>query len=524
MSGIAGFGSNNSNYEGFNAQSKELSNDLSKIEISDIDDSLDSNQTVGAFKKEVSGQLKLSEDKIEIISGKSGLTARDTVSKKEIPIEFKDKLDLSKIAKASARSSNLVLINLGDEKNDKQVKLPNYPDGLTREQSIDRFKNDLARELKADLKDIQIFTADNEIVATKKGSPEKFIIKFQDPDDQKKFTAYTDESYSRRLLDFGDKKHQGEIHTGFGTNLSDPKHGTTINTGFTYSYGIGDHQRVIVSGEAAQNPSQPFSAKTLQRGEIIYQNSDIPILGDYSQLSLKYEGGGFKVSGKSEAINLMASDYGKKKLNEVKSGDPTAILQVAGAVAVVGGALYLAKDKLKERVEFDIPLKSNVYRSADGVNTVGAFVAPSIGVGGHHLDVSMHKLGVDAQQNVGSGQVFRERIMYDTKEKSVETEVNVNYNNLYVRAYDKYSTENKELNRAEVNVGYNQIINDKTNAYYSLNQGFDSNFKPVNTYVGAGVSYRPDNNWTVNAGLNASLPNMSAKPSIGAGASISYRF
>lgn len=520
MSGISNFGSGTNNYDGISPKAKPVS----KIEIPDIDNSLDTKQTVEAFKKEVSGQLSLSEDKIEILPGKSGLKARDTVSNREIPIEFKDQVDFSKIARASAKSSAITMISLGDEKNDKEIKLPNYPDGLTREQAIDRFKNDLSRELKTEPKNIEVFVADNEIVARKKGSDEKFIVSFQDSSDQQKFNGFTSESFSRRLVDFGVKRNEGEIHSGFNTNLSDPKHQSNINTGFTYSRGIGDGQRIIVSAETSQNPSQPFSTKTLQRAEIIYQNYDVPFLGDYAQIGMKYENGGVNFSGKSDAIDIMASDFSKRKLQELKDKDPVAIAEVAGGVALAAGALYVAKDKLKDRHEFDIPLKSTVYRSGDGINTVGVIAAPTIGVGGHQLDVSMHKFGLDAQQNVKSGQNFREKMVYDVKEKSLETEVNVNYDNLYVRAYDKYSTDNKDLNRAELNVGYNQILNDKTNVYYSLNQGFDKNFKPVNTYAGVGVSYRPDNHWTMNAGINASLPEMSAKPSVGVGASIGYRF
>lgn len=518
MSGISSFLSSGSKYDGVKPKDKPVS----KIEIPDIDNSLDTKQTVEAFKKEVSGQLGLSEDKIEILSGKSGLKAKDTVTNREIPIDFKDQVDFSKVAKASVKSSALTMISLGDEKNDKEIKLPNYPNGLTREQAIDRFKNDLSRELGTDKKNIEVFSADNEIVARKKGSDEKFIVKFEDQSDQQKFNGFTNESFSRRLVDFGDKKQQGEIHTGFNTNFSDPKHQSTINTGFTYSYGIGDHQRVIVSAEAAQNPSQPFSVNTLQRGELIYQNSDIPILGDYAQVGLKYDNGKIRLNASSDAIDVMANDFSKRKVQELKDRDPKAIAQVAGGIAVAAGALYLAKEYLPERKEFDIPLKAKVY--GNGTNKVNAIVAPTLGVGGHQLDVSMHKFGVEAEQNIASGQHFRERAVYDVKEKSLESEININYDNLYVRAYDKYSVDNKDLNRAEINVGYNQIVNDKTNVYYSLNQGFDKNFKPVNTYVGVGVSYRPDEHWTMNAGINASLPDMSSKTSIGAGASIGYRF
>ena len=60
---------------------------------------------------------------------------------KPISIQFEDKADLSRISKMSAHSSAPVMSLFGDEQNNRVIKIPNYPNGFTKEQDLDRFKN-----------------------------------------------------------------------------------------------------------------------------------------------------------------------------------------------------------------------------------------------------------------------------------------------------------------------------------------------------------------------------------------------
>lgn len=518
MTGI----NNNLNFGANNFGALEEKPKKNKVEIPDIDNSLSKDQTIAFFKDEVVKQLDVPQDKVEIFSGKSGIRAKNLVTGSTLPVEFLDKRDSAELSKYSAKSSSPLIINFGDDLNSKEVVLPNYPTGLTREQDIERFKNDIARELKTEQKYVEVFMAGDQLVAKKRGSEDQYIVKFKDPVDQNRFNDYAKETASRRLADFGIKKHEGEVRAGFNTNVRDPKNGTTFNTGFTYGTYIGDHQRVIVDVNAAQNPTQPFSANTLQNFTLTYQNLDVPFLGDYGQVSLKYNNGKFDVGGKSDAIDIMASDFGKRKLNELKEGDPMAIAQTAAVAGLVVGGLYVAKDKLKETHELDLPIKAKVYNN--GIHRVKAIVAPTIEVGGGHLGVSMHKLGAEAEQNIASGKYIKEKVIYDFKDKSLETEIQGNYDNFYGRVYNKTSMgENKSEDKSTISMGYNQILSEKTSINYSLNQELNRDFKPTNSYAGVGVSYRPDRNWTINAGVNVSK-TPDSETGIGAGASISYRF
>ncbi|MFN4151164.1 MAG: hypothetical protein ACK4IX_09485 [Candidatus Sericytochromatia bacterium] len=494
-----------------------------KVEIPDIDNSLSKEESIGIFKDEVTKQLEVPQDKIEILSSKSGLKARDISSGKTLPIEFADKTDSVSLSKYSAKSSSPMIISFGDDLNTKEITLPNYPTGLTREQDIERFKNDISRELKTEQKNIEVFMAGDQIVAKKKGSEDQYIVKFKDPVDQNRFNDYSKETASKRLADFGIKKHEAEIRTGFNTNLRDPKNGSSISTGFTYGTYIGENQRIIVDANVAQNPSQPISMNSLQNFSLTYQNLDVPFLGDYGQVTLKYDNGKFDVGGKSDAIDVMASGFAKRKVAELKDGDPMAIAQVAGVAALAVGGLYVAKDQLKETHELDLPIKAKVY--ANGAHRVKAIVAPTIEVGGGHLGVSMSKVGAEVEHNIASGKYVKERVIYDFKDKSLEGEVNVHWDNFYGRAYNKTTMgENKEQDRSTLTMGYNQILSEKTSINYSMNQEFNRDFKPTHSYAGVGVSYRPDRHWTLNAGVNITKTPEVKDPGIGLGASLSYRF
>ncbi|MEK7431832.1 MAG: hypothetical protein AABZ74_01765 [Cyanobacteriota bacterium] len=519
MSGAIGSGSN-SNYGPTLEPKKQVK--PSVISIPDINNSISNEATSQEFKKQVSGQMGISEDKIQIVPGKSGLVAKELGDKKEIPINFADKADFSKVAKMSANSSALTINFLGDEKNDKQIKIPNYSNGQTKEQDIERFKNDIARELKTDQKNIEVFSADNEVVARKKGTDDRYIVKFDDSRDNQRFLDYASNSPSRRLADFGIKQHEGEIRTGFSTNVRDPKNGTNFSTGITYGTFIGDHQRVIVNANFGQNIADPLSAKSLQNVELRYQNLDVPFLGDYGEISLKYNNGKLDFGGKSEAIDIMASDMSKQYLNDLKSGDPKSIAIAAGALAVVAGGLYIAKEKLPEAQDLNVPLKAKIY--GNGSNRVNAIVEPTIRVGGGELGVSLYKLGLEADQNIASGQNFRERVIYDFKDKSVEVKLQGTYNNLYASAEAKYSKETPEQNRANLQVGYNQIIDDKSSVNYYFAQNFNQDYKPTDTSANVGYSYRPNKDWTVNAGVGLSKTEASEKVGAVISTGISYRF
>ncbi|MFN8671536.1 MAG: hypothetical protein U0457_05540 [Candidatus Sericytochromatia bacterium] len=492
------------------------------IKIADIDNNLSNEATSKEFKKQISSQMEIPEDKISVSQTKTGLVAKEVGSDKKIPIEFEDKSDFSKIAKMSAGSSALTLDFLGDEKNDKEVKMPNYEQGLTKAQAIERFKNDVARELKTEQRNIEILSADNQIVARKKGTDDRYILKFSDPRDGQRFLDYTNESPSRRLADFGIKKHEGEIRTGFSTNLSDPKHGTTLTTGITYGTFIGDHQRIIVDANFAQNPANKFSTETLQNFQIRYQNLDVPFLGEFGEVGVRYDNGKFKVDGKSDAIDVMANNMGKKYIEGIKEGDAKTIAMTAGAAALVGGALYIAKDKLPEAHDFDIPVKAKIY--GNGANKINAIVAPTLTVGGGELKLGLHKAGVEAEQNIASGQNFRERVIYDFKDKAVEARVQANYNNLYVAAEGKYSKERPEQNNASLQVGYNQIISEKSSVNYYYAQNFNNDYKPTDTSINVNYSYHPSDKWAFYAGVGASRTGDSDKITPTASAGVSFRF
>ncbi|RYX99003.1 hypothetical protein EON78_04120 [bacterium] len=314
-------------------------------EIPDYDDSQTKEQDIDSFKKDVSSKLGVKAEEVQIISSKFGIKAKVNGSFDEVNIKFKDNLDLSRIAKYSASSSTAVLVNFGDDKNERVIKIANYTNSLTKEAQIQLFKDDIAREMKTEIKNIEVFVVDDKIVARKRNSAENTIVEFSDPVDGQKFMDYAKETVSKRLKDFGIKRQEGLVTVGGSTNTIDPKAGTNLTQSVSYSAFLdkeGTH-RLSINSETNFGVNGQFKKENIKNFSVAYQNLDLPFVGDFGEVRLSYGNGKFGVDGKSDAIELQADRISKKFINDLKQGDGKAIAITAGAVAGVGAGLIIAK-------------------------------------------------------------------------------------------------------------------------------------------------------------------------------------
>ncbi|MBC7475343.1 MAG: hypothetical protein H7263_13720 [Candidatus Sericytochromatia bacterium] len=422
-----------------------------------------------------------------------------------------------------AKGAATATLNFVDEtdKSNKTIKITNYTNGLPKETQIQLFKDDIARGMKTEVKNITFSVENDHVVVKKKNSDEKYIVEFEDPKDAEKIVGYAKETVSPRLQDFGIKKHEGVVTSGFTTNVRDPKQ-SSFNQSFSYGTYIGTNQRIIVSGGANAALNQPFTKNNVNDLSITYQNLDLPFIGNYGEVKLGYSNGKFKVDGNSETVDLKVDQISKKYVDNLKSKDTKTLLYTGAGVLAVGAGLLVARNTLKDEIHLDAPIKTSLY--SNGSNTIKAIVSPTLNVGGGHLGVSLHKAGIESEQNISSGVNAREKVIYDFEKKETHLELEANYNRTYLRANTTYSKSNPNDTKGFISVGNSHVLSDKVNLSYGYSQEFDKNFKSSNQSLNVGVEYNPSEKWRINAGAGAYVPSPGSQTALNLGMSASYRF
>ena len=494
------------------------------IEIADYDDTQGKDQDINSFKKDISNSLNTSIDSIEIITSKTGLKAKVKGNEKEISLIFKDKMDLSRMAKYAVLSSTSNLINFGDEKNDKKIKITDYTDGLPKEAQVQLFKDDVARGIKDEVKNIEIILVDNNIVARKRNSSENLLIEFTDPSDQQRFLDYAKETQSKRLEDFGIKKHEGIVSIGANSGFPDPNGKTNISQNLSYSTYIGDSgiHRLKVDLSTDFGIVNAPNMDNLKEISLTYQNSEVPLTGTFGEVKLSYRNGKLDFNGKYEYLDLQLDKISKSYLKDLKTGDGKAIGIAVGVVAVVGAGVWAASKYLPEEQSIDIPLKTRVY--GNGITDIKASIEPTVTLGAGKFGVGLSKGGVEATHNIASGTNIREKAVYDIKKKELSTEVEINYDRANLKVSNNTSFENSENNKTYISISKSHTVNDELNIAYGYSQELDKDLKTQNQSLNVGVEYNPNETWRLNAGAGVNLPKPGAKPSYNVNARTGYRF
>lgn len=513
---------NSNNYSGVNDTPKKTL--PKKIDIQDYDDTQGKDLDIKNFKSDVSKSLDSKVEDIQIITSKTGLKAKVKDSNKEIPIAFADKMDLSRMAKYAVLSSRPDLINFGDDKNERKLKITDYTDGLSKESQIQLFKDDIARQLKEEIKNIEIALVDNHIVARKRDSGDNYLIEFTDPSDEARFLDYAQETQSKRLEDFGIKKHEGIVSIGGSTGFPDPKAKANFTQNLSYSTYIGNsgEHRVKLDLSTDIGLTQAPNMNNLKEISITYQNSQVPIVGSFGEVKVGYKNGKFDFDGKFEYLDLQVDRISKEYLKDLKEGDAKTIAITAGAVAVVGAGVWLAAEKLPEEKTFNIPLKTKVY--GNGVTDIKASIDPSVTLGNGTFKVGLSKGGVEASHNIASGTNVREKVAYDLKSKELDSEIEVNYDRANLKVVNKTGLENSDNNKTYISISKSHTLNDQVNIAYGYSQELDKDFKTNNQSVNVGVDYAPNENVRINVGAGVNIPKPGQKASVSVNARSAYKF
>lgn len=514
-------GNNNSIISGNEPPKKILPK---KIDISDYDDTQGKELDIKAFKSDVSASLGSKIEEIQIITSKNGLRAKLKDSNKEIPIAFADKVDLSRMAKYAVLSSRSELINFGDDKNEKKVKITDYTDGLPKENQIQLFKDDIARGLKEEVKNIEISLVDNHIVARKRDSADNYLVEFVDPSDEARFLEYAQETQSKRLDDFGIKKHEGIVSIGGSTGFPDPKGKANFTQNVSYSTYIGNsgEHRVKVDLSTDLGLTHSPDMTNLKEISITYQNSQVPFTGTFGEVKVAYRNGKFDFDGKYEYLDIQLDKISKSYLKNLKEGDAKTIAITAGALTAVGAGVWLAAEKLPEEKSFDIPLKTKVY--GNGVTDIKASIEPTVTLGAGNFKVGLSKGGIEANHNIASGTNIKEKATYDIKKKELDSEIEVNYDRANLKVVNKTSFENSDNNKTYISISKSHTINDEVNIGYGYSQELDKDFKTANQSLNVGVDYAPNENVRVNVGAGVNIPKPGQKATVNVNARTAYKF
>lgn len=497
---------------------------MDPIVIADYDNTQGKDLDIENFKKDVARSFNTTPENIIIIQEKSGLKAKLKDTKQEVKIEFKDKFDLSRMAKYAILSQSMTLINFGQENTNKKIKITDYEDGLSRDSQIQLFKEDVSREMKTPVEQLEIQIFEDNIAVHKIGSTENFLVEFADPADFNRFLEYTKQSKSKRLADFGLKKTEAVISLGGDTRFPNPKDNANFNQNISYSTFLGDsgiHKLkidVVTDVKLIRAPE----LQDLKEVTITYANSDMPITGTYGDLRVSYKNGKFDANGKYEYLDLQVDKIGKKIEKNLKDKDAGTIALAAGAIVVVGAGVWAAAKYLPKEQSFDIPLKAKVY--GNGLTEVRAAIEPTVTLGAGKFDLDLKKGGVEVKHNIASGTNIREKAVYDLEKKELSTEFEANFDRANIRVNNLYSFENPDLSKTTVYIGKSHTVSDGLNISYSYSQELDRKFNSSNQSINFGLEYTPNDSWKFNLGGGVGLPSPDGQYNYGINARTTYRF
>jgi len=260
------------------------------------------------------------------------------------------------------------------------------------------------------------------------------------------------------------------------------------------------------------------SVQNIKDLTVTYQNTDMPFTGTYGDLKVSFREGKFSVDGKYEYLDLQADKFVKK----LKEGDPTSIIILASAAAVVAGGVLVAKDKLAEPKDIPLPLKARVY--SNGRLQVNAEIKPTVSVGGGKVSIDLNSTGVEVKHNIASGTDIREKVAYDFDQKKVNSEFEVNFDRTHLRINNESFIDTPESNNSNITIGKSHTVYDGVNINYSYQQNLDSKLKPTNQAVNFGVEYTPNDNLRINTGAGINLPKEGEKIQYSVSARATYRF
>lgn len=492
------------------------------LNIKNIPNEVIKEEFISILKNEASRNLKVTSDKIKIEINKNDILLVNTENNEKFKLEFDDKDDKFRFKKYMLLSSDNNLSNLGNNNDVKKITITNYEDGLTRESQIQLFKEDISREMKNEIREIQIMLVDKTIYTLDNETKKVFQIDFEDGKDFDRFLRYANESKSKRLEDFGLKKSEAVVSVGGSTSFT--KASNTMGENITYSRFLGEEgtQKIKVVANTDFNLYTPPTEKNIKDITIFYENSDLPIVNSYGNIQVSYKEGKIGVDGKLDYIDMQVDKMGKKLEKEWEENKPKVILAGVGAIALVGATAYAGTKLLKEEKDFDVPVNTKLYDN--GALEIRAGVAPKVTIGNDNFKVDMKRANLELKQNIASGTNIRESFKYDVENKRLETDIEVNYDRANLRIRNNTSFEDKNQNSTHVSLGKSHSISDEVNIAYSYSQEFDKDFNPKNSSLNLGVEYAPNDNWRFNAGGGVSLANPDAKPVYNANVRVTHRF
>ncbi|GIW23018.1 MAG: hypothetical protein KatS3mg068_2025 [Candidatus Sericytochromatia bacterium] len=501
----------------------EIDREKNKIlNIKSIPNEITKEEFINILKSEISWSLKTTSDKIRIDIDKNDILLVNLETNEKFKLEFDDKDDKYRFKKYLLLSSNNILSNLGNNNNVKKIRINDYEDGLTRESQIQLFKEDISREMKNEIREIQIMLVDNTIYTIDDESKNVFQIEFQDINDFERFLKYASESKSKRLEDFGLRKIEAVVSVGGSTSFT--KSSNTLGENITYSRFIGEDgtQKIKVIANTDFNLTTIPNKNNIKDITISYENSDLPWVNSYGNVQISYKEGNFGIDGKLDYIDMQVDKIGKRLEKEWKEDKPKVILAGIGALALVGVTVYAGTKLLKEEKDFDVPVNTKLYDN--GVLEVRAGIAPKVTIGNDNLNLDMKRANLELKQNIASGTNIRESFKYDIEQKKLETDLELNYDRANLRIKNNTSFKDENQNSTYISLGKSYTLTDEVNIAYSYSQEFDKDFKPKNSSLNIGVEYAPNDDWRFNVGGGVSLPNSNSKPSYNANFRVTHRF
>ena len=382
------------------------------------------------------------------------------------------------------------------DKYPSEIKIPDYNNNDSREEVVQLFKMDVARLIGSRIEDIRIKTEGNRIFISLAGSDIKTSVTFKDMKDAVRLLSIAKESPSAKLANFGDKKSQTTLSTGFNTILSDPKNKAAFTQSVTHELFLdGDGtSKLKVTASAREALKNPSDINNLNDINIEYINSD------YGSIGLKFnpDTKAFGVDGDCLALNAAVDKLGKDILN----GDMKAIGIALGGVTLGYGALLVAKDVLKEEKTFNAPIRTKLYDN--GSFSLKTGIENKVTVGNHKLYMNLNTLSLETGEKFASGISSSQNFKYDTKADTLESDLKFNYDGFSMGMRNMYNLKQPQDTTSHVNFGYTRPFTSTLSGNVSYEQDLNNKWQLSNPIAGAGISIRPNEKFDMS--LNTKIP------------------
>lgn len=476
---------------------------------------------VKAFQRDVETQLgvKLDEVRFELKDGeirlipvensKWGLMADRFLSpvrdQDGFDVSFANRADYVRLLKVAAQSKSPVVAHLGKRPSQHVVPIPAYPAGLTRDEAIARFKDDLSRALGASPEEIEVHYSAGLMEAKVKGKNRVYDITFKHADDFERFSRWAIESRSTRLVDFGKKMVETRITGTATTGYPDPLGKLKLSQGIITEFYMGDAAQHLwkVGANTYQVPfgGKPFELESALLGyhHAFWGGLDVRVTPE-GKLSL------------SNVESNFASGKWETYWGDVKSLDGEAIGQGLGVLGGAALGLYAFSRLWPNEEKLAIPLSVKVYDN--GFMSVGTLTHADLMLGNKTFDLNFNKLGLNFRENIRSGVSTTQTVAFSVPDKVLNYGAAIQYDRFAGSFAQGADVDDGKLTGTQLVLSQGIPFSDKWVGLVGVQQAFDGKWKPINPGMNLGINYQLNETWGFSASTGITAPDYKSGPSV----------